>query len=77
MSANMYYQCALNSVWLIAGVSCVQTNIPQSQIYAIKEGLPVKEAATEYEGQLLRIPENVLPRNSEGEPITIFLSPLE
>ena len=44
----------------------VQVNIPQSQIYAIKEGLPVAEASKEYEGQLLGISQKVLPRNDEG-----------
>ena len=43
-----------------------QVPIPKEQIYAIKEGLPVVEAATEYAGQLLRLDEGVLPRNAEG-----------
>ena len=48
--------------------SCpLQVNIPQGQIYAIKEGLPVAEASKEYEGQLLGIPQKVLPRNKEGK----------
>lgn len=46
-----------------------KVDIPASQIYAIKEGLSVDEASKEYEGQLLRIPQSVLPRNSEGWPI--------
>ena len=48
-------------VWL------VQAPIPREQIHAIREKLPVAEAATEYAGQLLRLDETVLPRNSEGE----------
>ncbi|CAL5229687.1 g13056 [Coccomyxa viridis] len=43
--------------------------IPREQIHAIKEKLPVAEAATEYAGQLLRLDETVLPRNSEGLPV--------
>ena len=46
---------------------CVQVAIPREQIYAIREHLPVNEAATEYAGQLLRLDEQVLPRNAEGE----------
>ena len=44
----------------------VQVPIPREQIHAIQEGLSVREAATEYEGQLLRLPHDVLPRNAEG-----------
>lgn len=43
-----------------------KAGIPSQQVYALKEGLPVDETAKEYEGQLLRIPQQVLPRNSEG-----------
>ncbi|KAK9831324.1 hypothetical protein WJX81_002449 [Elliptochloris bilobata] len=43
--------------------------IPREQIHAIQEGLPVREAATEYAGQLLRLPQDVLPRNAEGLPV--------
>lgn len=42
---------------------------PALQVHAIKEGLPVEEAATEYAGQLLGLPQAVLPRNSGGLPI--------
>ena len=49
-------------------LNILQVDIPDSQIYALKEGLSVEEAAKEYEGQLLRIPQSVLPRNSEGVP---------
>lgn len=45
----------------------MQAPIPREQIHAIREKLPVAEAATEYAGQLLRLDETVLPRNSEGE----------
>ena len=44
-----------------------QAPIPREQIHAIKENLPVNEAATEYAGQLLRLDEKVLPRNSQGK----------
>lgn len=44
-----------------------QAPIPRDQIHAIKENLPVNEAATEYAGQLLRLDEKVLPRNSQGK----------
>lgn len=43
--------------------------IPKSQIHAIKEGLPVKEAATEYAGQLIGLPNSVLPRTAAGFPV--------
>ncbi len=46
--------------------TCLQVAIPREQIYAIKENLPVAEAATEYAGQLLRLDNKVLPRNAEG-----------
>ena len=44
----------------------LQVPIPRQQVYAIKEGLPVNEAACEYAGQLLRLDASVLPRNAEG-----------
>ena len=44
-----------------------QANIPREQVHAIRENLPVAEAATEYAGQLLRLDKTVLPRNAEGE----------
>lgn len=44
----------------------VQVPIPREQVHAIQEGLSVREAATEYEGQLLRLPHDVLPRNAKG-----------
>jgi hypothetical protein len=43
-----------------------QVPIPREQIHAIKEGLPVGEAATEYAGQLLRLDAGILPRNAQG-----------
>lgn len=48
-------------------VHLLQVCIPREQIYAIRENLPVCEAATEYAGQLLRLDEKVLPRNAEGK----------
>ena len=44
----------------------MQVPIPREQVHAIQEGLSVREAATEYQGQLLRLPHSVLPRNAEG-----------
>ncbi|KAK9858028.1 hypothetical protein WJX84_006389 [Apatococcus fuscideae] len=46
-----------------------KAGIPAQQTYALKEGLPVDETAKEYEGQLLRISQQVLPRNSAGFPV--------
>lgn len=46
-----------------------KVSIPASQQYVIKEGLSVKEAATEYAGQMLDVLQSVLPRNSEGLPV--------
>jgi 6-phosphogluconolactonase len=46
---------------------CAQVAIPREQVYAIQEGLPVHEAATEYAGQLLRLGTSTLPRNEAGK----------
>jgi 6-phosphogluconolactonase len=43
--------------------------IPESQIHAIAEGLPVDDAAKEYNGQMLAVPQSVLPRNDAGFPV--------
>ncbi|GBF94076.1 6-phosphogluconolactonase [Raphidocelis subcapitata] len=43
--------------------------IPKEQVLAIREGLPVQQAATEYEGRLLGLPAGVLPRDDEGLPV--------
>jgi len=43
--------------------------IPKNQIYVLKEGLSAKDAATEYEGQMLALSQDVLPRNSAGFPV--------
>lgn len=53
----------------------LQVPIPREQIYAIQEGLPVAEAATEYAGQLLRLDQTVLPRNAEGAPVAAAAAP--
>ncbi len=39
------------------------------QVYAIAEGLPVEQAAIEYEGRLVTIPASALPRNEAGFPV--------
>lgn len=46
-----------------------KVGIPQSQVFAIKEDLPVDKAATEYEGRLLGLPQTVLPRTGDGLPV--------
>ena len=50
--------------------------LPQ-QTYALKEGLPVDETAKEYEGQLLRISQSVLPRNSAGQCASAYPIPFQ
>ncbi|GLC43270.1 hypothetical protein PLESTB_001492000 [Pleodorina starrii] len=40
--------------------------IPPAQVYAIAEGLPVEQAAVQYEGRLVSIPAAALPRTAEG-----------
>lgn len=57
------------------GTVVSQVPIPREHIYAIKEHLPVAEAATEYAGQLLRLDETVLPRNAEGAPALLLRCP--
>ena len=43
--------------------------IPASQVHAILENVPVAQAATQYEGQLISTPASVLPRNAQGFPV--------
>ncbi|KXZ55367.1 hypothetical protein GPECTOR_3g496 [Gonium pectorale] len=40
--------------------------IPAAQVYAIAEGLPVEQAAIQYEGRIISIPASALPRATEG-----------
>jgi hypothetical protein len=56
----LWYVLSTNVCWL-------QAAIPSEHVHAIRENLPVTEAATEYAGQLLRLDEKVLPRNAQGE----------
>jgi hypothetical protein len=60
----------------VSSLDFLQVDIPASQVYAIKEGLSVDEASKEYEGQLLRVSQTVLPRNSQGRlhphPVQFF-----
>ena len=56
------------------GRMCGQVGIPREQVHAIQEHLPVSEAATEYAGQLLRLDQNVLPRNSEGAAFAAYFA---
>lgn len=43
--------------------------IPAGNIFAIQEGLPVQQAATNYEGRLLGLPTSVLPRTEDAFPV--------
>mgnify|MGYP001811022870 CR=1 FL=1 len=43
--------------------------MPASQVLALKEGLPVGQAATHYAGQLLELSSTVLPRTPDNLPI--------
>jgi 6-phosphogluconolactonase len=43
--------------------------IPSNQVLALKEGLPVAQAAAHYEGQLLELSSSVLPRNAAALPV--------
>ncbi|PNH10783.1 putative 6-phosphogluconolactonase 5, chloroplastic [Tetrabaena socialis] len=40
--------------------------VPPAQVYAIAEGLPVEQAAIQYEGRLISVPAAALPRSAEG-----------
>jgi 6-phosphogluconolactonase len=44
-----------------------RVGIPADQVFAIQEGLSVQQAATNYEGRLLGLPADVLPRTADGE----------
>ena len=46
-----------------------KVQIPAENIHAIKEGLSVKDAATEYAGQILHLPESVIPKSGSRLPI--------
>lgn len=43
--------------------------LPAANVYAMSEGLPVDQAAVNYEGRLVGLPAGVLPRNTEGWPV--------
>lgn len=43
--------------------------MPASQVLALKEGLPVAQAATQYAGQLLSLSPSVLPRTAGDLPV--------
>jgi len=43
--------------------------IPAGNIFAIQEGLPVDQAATNYEGRLLGISPEILPRTADHFPV--------
>lgn len=43
--------------------------VPASQVLAIKEGLPVSQAAIHYAGQMLELSSTVLPRTADSFPI--------
>lgn len=44
-------------------------DIPPAQIFEIHEGLSAEQAATNYEGRMLDIPQSVLPRDDAGMPV--------
>lgn len=46
-----------------------RVGIPAEQVFAIQEGLPVKQAAVNYEGRLLGLPPSVLPRTPDSLPV--------
>lgn len=46
--------------------------IPESQVYAIAEGLSVRQAASAYEGALLTLPRSVLPRDTTNPALPSF-----
>lgn len=46
-----------------------RVGIPSAQVYAIQEGLPVDQAATNYEGRLLGLEPGVLPRTPDHLPV--------
>jgi 6-phosphogluconolactonase len=48
-----------------------RVGIPASQIFALQEGLSVQQAATNYEGRLLGLPDSVLPR-TEDRSLPVF-----
>lgn len=46
-----------------------KVQIPAENIHAIKEGFSVKDAATEYAGQILHLPESVIPKSAARLPV--------
>lgn len=46
-----------------------KVSIPAEQVHAIAEGLPVDQAATNYEGRLVTLPASALPRDADGFPV--------
>ena len=40
-----------------------------SQVHGILENVPVRDAAVNYEGRLIGVPNTVLPRNGKGFPV--------
>jgi 6-phosphogluconolactonase len=46
-----------------------RVGIPQEQVFAIHENLPVEQAATNYEGRLLGLDRSVLPRTPDNFPV--------
>ena len=49
-----------------------KVDIPSENIHAIKEGLSVKDAATEYAGQILHLSESVIPKTSTSPNLPVF-----
>ena len=49
-----------------------KVQIPTENIHTIKEGLSVKDAATEYAGQILHLPETVIPKSTGSVRLPVF-----
>lgn len=49
-----------------------KVKIPSENVHTIKEGLSVKDAATEYAGQILHLPESVIPKSSGSARLPVF-----
>ncbi|EFJ45032.1 hypothetical protein VOLCADRAFT_82562 [Volvox carteri f. nagariensis] len=63
---NVPHTCPDSTFKAVQEALLSQVPIPASQVYAIAEGLPVEQAATQYEGRLISIPASALPRSADG-----------
>ncbi len=46
-----------------------RVGVPASQVYALKPGMPVEDAAIEYAGRMLGLADSVLPRTENDLPV--------